>query len=89
MLTKVTAPAEMSDSVLSLSNEMSLTPSASVPNSAATSGGQPTASPFVVGDLVQICSDVERVKVFQRGHGEWAEAMLPVRAQISLSFAHS
>ena len=33
---------------------------------------------FAVGDLVQICSDVERIKVLQRGHGEWAEAMKPV-----------
>lgn len=33
---------------------------------------------FAVGDLVQICSDIERVKMLQRGHGEWAEAMLPV-----------
>jgi len=33
---------------------------------------------FTVGDLVQICGDIERVKVLQRGHGEWAEAMQPV-----------
>jgi len=33
---------------------------------------------FTVGDLVQICGDIERVKLLQRGHGEWAEAMLPV-----------
>lgn len=35
-------------------------------------------SQFCVGDLVQICSDLERIKILQRGHGEWAEAMLPV-----------
>jgi len=34
---------------------------------------------FAVGDLVQICSDLERIKILQRGHGEWAEAMAPVR----------
>ena len=34
---------------------------------------------FAVGDLVQIVSDPERIKTLQRGHGEWAEAMLPVR----------
>jgi E3 ubiquitin-protein ligase mind-bomb len=28
--------------------------------------------------LVQICSDLERIKILQRGHGEWAEAMAPV-----------
>ena len=33
---------------------------------------------FAVGDLVQICSDLERIKILQRGHGEWAEAMAPV-----------
>jgi len=38
---------------------------------------------FTVGDLVQICGDIERVKMLQRGHGEWAEAMQPV----SLLFA--
>lgn len=31
-----------------------------------------------VNDMVQICSDLERIKIFQRGHGEWAEAMVPV-----------
>lgn len=34
---------------------------------------------FAVGDLVQICSELERIKILQRGHGEWAEAMAPVR----------
>ncbi len=33
---------------------------------------------FAVGDVVQICSDLERIKILQRGHGEWADAMLPV-----------
>lgn len=33
---------------------------------------------FSVGDVVQICSDLERIKILQRGHGEWADAMLPV-----------
>ena len=37
------------------------------------------ASQFQIGDLVQICSELERMKILQRGHGEWAEAMLPVR----------
>lgn len=35
--------------------------------------------PFAVGDLVQICSDLERIKMLQRGHGEWADGMTPVR----------
>ena len=33
---------------------------------------------FTVGDLVQICNDLEKIKLLQRGHGEWAEAMAPV-----------
>lgn len=33
---------------------------------------------FAVGDVVQICSDLDRIKILQRGHGEWAEAMTPV-----------
>lgn len=37
---------------------------------------------FAVGDLVQVCSDQERVKTLQRGHGEWAEAMAPTLGQI-------
>ena len=48
---------------------------------AATAGGETSPAggqQFVVGDLVQICSDVERMKLLQRGHGEWAEAMMPV-----------
>ncbi|KAL0199783.1 hypothetical protein M9458_002970, partial [Cirrhinus mrigala] len=36
------------------------------------------SSQFMVGDLVQICYDIDRIKLLQRGHGEWAEAMLPV-----------
>ncbi len=48
--------------------------------SSAASGSSETSAPtqFAVGDLVQICSDTERIKMLQRGHGEWAEAMLPV-----------
>lgn len=38
--------------------------------------------PFAVGDLVQICSDVERIKILQRGHGEWAEAMAPTLGKV-------
>lgn len=34
-----------------------------------------------VNDMVQICSDLEKIKIYQRGHGEWAEAMVPVRAR--------
>ena len=49
-------------------------------NTTNTTGNDTSTSTqqFAVGDLVQICSEVERIKVLQRGHGEWAEAMLPV-----------
>lgn len=42
-------------------------------------GAEGGSSQFMVGDLVQICYDIDRIKLLQRGHGEWAEAMLPVR----------
>nr|XP_042902854.1 E3 ubiquitin-protein ligase MIB1 [Parasteatoda tepidariorum] len=52
--------------------------------SAASSSGAAdgSSSQFAVGDLVQICRDLERVKILQRGHGEWAEAMLPTLGKI-------
>lgn len=37
---------------------------------------------FAVGDLVQICSDVDRIKILQKGHGEWADAMGPTLGKI-------
>ncbi|KAJ8867641.1 hypothetical protein PR048_031444 [Dryococelus australis] len=41
-----------------------------------------TQQQFAVGDLVQICSELERIKILQRGHGEWAEAMGPTLGKI-------
>ena len=52
--------------------------------SASSEAGSTTQ--FAVGDLVQICSDVERIKMLQRGHGEWADAMLPVSFPLILHF---
>ncbi|XP_063237015.1 E3 ubiquitin-protein ligase MIB1 isoform X2 [Bacillus rossius redtenbacheri] len=50
---------------------------------AAPSGSANEAQPqFAVGDLVQICSELERIKILQRGHGEWAEAMAPTLGKI-------
>uniref|UniRef100_A0A146LRU8 RING-type E3 ubiquitin transferase n=1 Tax=Lygus hesperus TaxID=30085 RepID=A0A146LRU8_LYGHE len=37
---------------------------------------------FSVGDIVQICSDLERIKILQKGHGEWATAMTPTLGSI-------
>lgn len=46
--------------------------------------GQSQATPtqFAEGDFVKICSDVERIKLLQRGHGEWAEAMIPTLGKV-------
>lgn len=49
-------------------------------------GAEGGSSQFLVGDLVQICYDIDRIKLLQRGHGEWAEAMLPVRVLDMLTF---
>lgn len=43
------------------------------------------SQPFAVGDFVKICSDLERIKIIQRGHGEWAEAMIPVNIKIEIN----
>ncbi|KAH3847253.1 hypothetical protein DPMN_089572 [Dreissena polymorpha] len=68
VLTKVSTPS----SANSASSETA------APNVAGGVSGPTAGSPqFAVGDLVQICSDMERIKVLQRGHGEWAEAMVP------------
>ncbi|XP_058878045.1 E3 ubiquitin-protein ligase MIB1 isoform X3 [Acipenser ruthenus] len=48
----------------------------------AAAGAEGGTSQFLVGDLVQICYDIERIKLLQRGHGEWAEAMLPTLGKV-------
>lgn len=62
-------------------------------NTGSTSTSAPndtnTATQFAVGDLVQICSDTERIKALQRGHGEWAEAMMPVSLSLTLPYVGS
>ena len=47
-----------------------------------TNSEHAAANTFQVGDLVQICSDVERIQILQKGHGEWAEGMLPTLGKI-------
>lgn len=37
---------------------------------------------FNLNDLVEICADLDKIKTLQRGHGEWAEAMLPTLGQV-------
>ncbi|XP_072169897.1 E3 ubiquitin-protein ligase MIB1-like [Diadema setosum] len=51
-------------------------------NTVLRSNDPTAASQFQIGDLVQICSELEQIKVLQRGHGEWAEAMLPTLGKI-------
>ncbi|XP_047118635.1 E3 ubiquitin-protein ligase mib1-like [Schistocerca piceifrons] len=53
-----------------------------VSTSVPSLGTNETHQQFTVGDLVQICSDLERIKILQRGHGEWAEAMAPTLGKI-------
>ncbi|KAM7319952.1 hypothetical protein ACRRTK_020395 [Alexandromys fortis] len=48
----------------------------------AAQGAEGGTSQFQVGDLVQVCYDLERIKLLQRGHGEWAEAMLPTLGKV-------
>ena len=60
-------------------NPAVLTKVSTASSSTSIASDASAAAQFAVGDLVQICSDTERIKVLQRGHGEWAEAMLPVR----------
>jgi len=73
VLTKVSTPS--SSNSAGSESSTSLAAGAGAPGAATT-------PQFAVGDLVQVCSDMERIKVLQRGHGEWAEAMVPVRATL-------
>ncbi|XP_071952953.1 E3 ubiquitin-protein ligase MIB1-like isoform X2 [Antedon mediterranea] len=69
-------------------NRWTFNPAVLTKTSGSTTGGASAgaeasnASPFQVSDLVQICSDLDRIKVLQRGHGEWADAMLPTLGKI-------
>ncbi|CAH1773055.1 unnamed protein product [Owenia fusiformis] len=57
---------------------------ATATSSTASVSSEPSSvqGQFVVGDLVQICNELERIKLQQRGHGEWTEAMLPTLGKI-------
>ncbi|CAG0916950.1 unnamed protein product [Notodromas monacha] len=45
-------------------------------------GGIPCEPPFCVGDYVQICTDLEQMKLLQRGHGEWTDGMFSTLGRI-------
>ena len=82
ILTKVSSSHEGSDRVLSLASPTASSSTVTIANAASAGSGLSAAgsssSQFAVGNLVRVSDDVERVKLLQRGHGEWAEAMLPV-----------
>ena len=40
------------------------------------------SSPFSVGDIVQVESDVNQLKLYQTGHGEWTDAMIPTLGKV-------
>ncbi|XP_068679361.1 E3 ubiquitin-protein ligase MIB1-like [Montipora capricornis] len=87
ILTKVSNSSESSDSMVSLSSSLMSSSTVTIPNAASTSatGGlssSGSSTQFIVGDLVRVSEDVERVKLLQRGHGEWAEAMLPTLGKV-------
>ncbi|MEE6464267.1 hypothetical protein FKM82_006222 [Ascaphus truei] len=63
-------------------NPAVLTKANAVRSGDAAQGAEGGTSQFQVGDLVQICYDLERIKLLQRGHGEWAEAMLPTLGKV-------
>lgn len=67
------------------SGSASAAAAAAVAGTPGSSEASSSSGSFAVGDLVQICSDTERIKVLQRGHGEWADAMVPVRFYLSQS----
>ena len=37
---------------------------------------------FSVGDIVQVESDVNQLKLYQQGHGEWTDAMIPTLGKV-------
>lgn len=70
------------DSTLSLSSATNVAGAVGGSATGSASSSSVTPSTFSVGDLVQICADSERMKILQKGHGEWAEAMAPTLGKI-------
>ncbi|GCB72199.1 hypothetical protein scyTo_0009056, partial [Scyliorhinus torazame] len=46
------------------------------------SGALTKVDTFAVGDIVRVMDDLETVKRFQAGHGEWTDSMAPALGQI-------
>ena len=83
VLTNINAPSARSgtdelassrEALMSLSLANNGDASPTISNNLNTS----SRTAFAVGDIVQIRTDVESVKLLQQGHGEWADEMIPV-----------
>lgn len=82
VLTRVSSSNSASSSVANASSDSfiphnSFCEGAGRGNSASNNNSSNGNQTFAVGDLVRICDDEERIKILQRGHGEWAAAMAP------------
>ena len=62
---------------------------AAINNDSSTTYITTTVNGLMLNDLVEICDDIDKIKVLQRGHGEWAEAMRPVSFSIITYFTCS
>ncbi|KAH9516075.1 E3 ubiquitin-protein ligase MIB1 [Dermatophagoides farinae] len=89
-LTKVGHTSNDNNDSNSTSNDsndinLNLSPTVSYATSSLTSTTLNMQNPlhlFRVGDLVKICSDIEKVKLLQRGHGEFTPLMIPTLGTI-------
>ena len=62
---------------------------AAINNDSSTTYITTTVNGLMLNDLVEICDDIDKIKVLQRGHGEWAEAMRPVSFSTITYFTRS
>ena len=75
-------PASLTKVELTPEQQLAMQRQQTTANMARTTATTTSANQTLrVNDMVQICSDLERIKIFQRGHGEWAEAMVPVSVE--------
>jgi len=82
VLTKVSSPVQVAGATGPGGASLLGGTGASPPSPRGGGPAPDTPQQFSVGDLVQICPEIERMKVLQRGHGEWAEAMSPTLGKI-------
>ncbi|CAF1355431.1 unnamed protein product, partial [Didymodactylos carnosus] len=90
ILTKVELPPEQQQIIFrqqqqqqrDLNTVQSAAVSLSSPSTTTTTTTTTDAQKLEINDMVQICSDLERIKIYQRGHGDFAEAMMPALGKI-------